>query len=1241
MVMRLAAAFSERNAGAPASNQTPAREAAFVARFIDPGTVRTDWALRPAESGRVQPNWSDLLRGSQERVPQRMPLSRQNRVDWDSTPTFYEATSIAHGHLLHFKQTWFADGYSLGDLLYSLPLAPGQKKVISVIDWERREQSSRDELTSLEEGVQAQLSRDRDLGEVISGTLSEYSRGESSNSTKGFGIGKGSAGNGSYGGFSFGGVMGVSGGFGDSTSGAFLEGNREVSSSSLQTLRDRTVQSAAAVRSLRSTVVQTARQGETVRATTEVVANHNHCHTLTIQYFEVLRHMRAEHALEDVQECLFVPLPMMDFHREMVVRWRQPLEAYLQRPELAAGFDALRRVDTNWTEVDYPQARYADEHVTAIFGEMTLTILIPLPPFPEKPTPDPRQTVAELEAKTRQALLPTEGFLGSVLTVFSFGANHVTNAVADAAVKASTAGARALTDSLFAEVSPEERYARFHQDIMPGVAAGFVDKLELYAIVNDASTSMSKEVKLNGSDFTLVSGYEPGTPLLISVRGGITTPVRRSEISALVIKSSAPLPEGCRAIINSATLQYQTNLFRHGMVMDSRVNDDIDFPTVAYTGDPPATFQLPALFPAAWPQVPGMTPIRSGNGATLYTPLDEWEQRWPRREDSRLSAELIVHLNTNIEYYHHAIWWTMDPNRRYMLLDGFVAPGSNGRSVASVVDNKLIGIIGNSLILPVARGFHLDPQFSTKDNQTLLAHYKPQSPVPAANVALPTRGVFAEASVGECNACEEIDDTRFWRWEESPIDEPPVLDMSALLSRRAEPTNLTPTPLPAPIVSIQNAPAAPDPVGIEAALGALTTQSFADITGLAGTQANAAAAYAKAMDTALAFGKEASVLAQQANMNRNIGQTMRAIDKAESENKINSGNATQLRNTALKSLVGDTPTDATAASIADRLQVIDGAQERGGIDDATAQAFRSDVLSGLIPDGATLADQSEAVTDVLGQIPPENFRTLKFGDLELETVQLLGEKDAWPNLDSAQVRTRLKELLDSKGDKFDQGTLGLCSAAAFFHHVIQARPLEFYLFADALYRDGFARLGQLYVAPGRDVRNADFKALKKKFGAMPPQADWMLMSALRDSENWLLDFQGGENEDEAMETTAEELAGWYRKTGFYSKVIYSTERTPAAIDALERNNPSNQIALAVWAKLIPGYEQSTSGHAITVEGDLKVDIPNNRIEFDYWTWGKSEYRHTSRFLSNFASNFYLGAIVATRKPMGPRPDQQL
>jgi hypothetical protein len=322
----------------------------------------------------------------------------------------------------------------------------------------------------------------------------------------------------------------------------------------------------------------------------------------------------------------------------------------------------------------------------------------------------------------------------------------------------------------------------------------------------------------------------------------------------------------------------------------------------------------------------------------LYTPLDEWEQRSPRLEDIRLSAELIEHLNANLEYYHHAIWWTMDPNRRYMLLDGYVAPNAGGRSVASVVDNSLIGIVGNSLVMPVALGNHLDPQFRLADGVTLLEQYDPQSPAPPSRISLPTRGVFAEAVMGDCNACEEVDDTRFWRWDEVPIDEPPALDVAALASRRSEPAYGSATPFPTPIVGMQTPQQAPEAAGVKAALDALAKSAFTDITGLTGTQANALAAYSKAMDTALAFGKEASELAKQASATKNVGQAMKAVEKAEQEGKIDKTESKPLYKSILEQVAG---------------------------------------VPGQTAEDETKKKESDAATEVMGKVPPEQVESIE------------------------------------------------------------------------------------------------------------------------------------------------------------------------------------------------------------------------------------------------------------------------
>jgi outer membrane protein OmpA-like peptidoglycan-associated protein len=881
-------------------------------------------------------------------VTVRGGLEAANPVDWDSDPTFYQATSIAHGHLLHFKQVWYADGYSLGDLLYSLPLAPGQKRLIAVVDWDRRERAAREEGTFFTESLAASLERNRDLGEVISGALSENVRGGSRNTTAGVGVGSGAAANGTYEGINFGALVGISGGYGESNSEAWQNSSRNVSASSLQRLRDSTLQSASAVRGLRSTVVQTVGEGESATFSTEAVANHNRCHALTIQYFEVLRHLKITNELADVQECLFVPLPMSEFDRSKAIRWRESLAPYLKRPDLGTAFDAARRVQTDWAGTGTPAGRYADETVQSVRGELHLTVIVPLPPMPDPPGPD-GWGAADAAAKT---LAPTFSPLGVLMAVATGGASLVAGVVTQTTLE----GARNVADSLAREPTPQQRYARFHSDVMPRVVAGFVDQLELYAVTG------TSEKKLK-ADFTLVSQYSPGVRLLVGVRADVGT-INRADISHLVVKSSAGLPDGCRAIVNDAVFRYRTASFEHPLVDDRSVNDDIDLPTINY---PRTVTEIIKAYTSGSFMV---TEVHPGSGAALDTPTDVWEQRNPREEDARQADDLVAHVNDNLEYYHHAIWWTMDPNRRFMLLDGFMIP-SGQRSVASVVENRLIGIVGNSLIMPVARGVHLDPRFKPRGNGMaidFLAYYQPPVPIPPARVSLPTRGVFAEAIMGGCNACERKDDSRMWQWEDAPLDEVPAIEPLSTQSRRSEPPGTTPTTFPAPVVSIQNVPAVPDPAGVRTAAEALGRQAFADITGLAGTQANAAAAYQQALQSAGEFGKEASQLAQQAAALRSIDKSMDAIDKAEESGDIDAAEAKSLRLSALRKMVGDGATQPSTEDVQERLDTVDRAVTKGSVSPQDARDLNRTVLQSYVGDGEWAYAERQAAAHKLEQL---------------------------------------------------------------------------------------------------------------------------------------------------------------------------------------------------------------------------------------------------------------------------------
>lgn len=810
-------------------------------------TAATNDVLEAAQIQSAKRAQLSVLRSLSVRAPSRAALTASNPIDWDSDePRFYEATTIAHGHLLHMKQVWRADGYSLGDLLYSLPLAPAQKKQIAIVDWERRESAARSEALSESEGLQNVLTRDRDISEIVSTTLGEHMHGDSSSFTAGYGQGQGAAGSGSYSGFSFGAVSGSAFGGGYSSANANQDASRDLAANALQRIRDTTLQAASAVRNQRSTVIQTVNQGESVQVTTEVVANHNHCHAMTVEYFEVLRHFQVSQELADVQECLFVPLLMAQFDTRKALRWRDILFAYLRKPELAPGFDALDRINTNYVDANFPVGTYADETVRSLEGTLTVEIR-----------------------------MPTGGDAGVIQKAWDAFSDWLTGS----------------------DASPPKT------------------KTTLQIEVVDASGTPT-QVPM---EFTLVSELADRTPLYVRMQqagawASAPTRARIDRVRFYWTMKNSDFPDGTQLIIRSGTLRYRTAHFRsHTLFSEANIDSGL-------------------ASPEAW----------------VDTPLDEEEQRNPRHEDSKLARLLLAQLNEHIEYYHKAIWWSMDVDRRFMLLDGFIAPNSNGRSVASVVENRLIGFIGNSMVFPVGPGIHLDPSYRQDPERPvdLLNLYAPTMPIAPMRVSVPTRGVFAEAVMGECNACESMDETRFWRWDQAPSGDEPTPIASPSTDTRATPDpNLTAKDFPSPIVNIQNAPAEPDPTGLAAALKVIGTPNlFRDVTGLDQTQKNSLAAMQAALDAAKHFGDQAASLVQQQAMQKGgIDKSLQSIGQAKRQGLVNDTQANDLTVSALKKLVGgNDEAPAKKTPVDDLVPSLKNQVDRGGVKSLKATTTAGD-----------------------------------------------------------------------------------------------------------------------------------------------------------------------------------------------------------------------------------------------------------------------------------------------------------
>jgi hypothetical protein len=226
---------------------------------------------------------------------------------------------IAVGAQLTFSQSWYAQGITLGHMLHSLALAPGEATRIAVVDWSRRTRASSTESISESEQLDSATSHARAISEVQEAVAGEFQQGGSTSQ---------SSSNSSSSSFSAAGGTGLFSAFVDinisgggqsantraqASSNGWSLGTRSVNSQMAQDVNDRTEQHSTSVRNRRATAVREVSQSEHEKVSTRIVANYNHMHALTIQYYEVVQIYRVAAQLHRADRCLFIPLELFTF----------------------------------------------------------------------------------------------------------------------------------------------------------------------------------------------------------------------------------------------------------------------------------------------------------------------------------------------------------------------------------------------------------------------------------------------------------------------------------------------------------------------------------------------------------------------------------------------------------------------------------------------------------------------------------------------------------------------------------------------------------------------------------------------------------------------------------------------------------------------------------------------------------------------------------------------------------------
>lgn len=241
-------------------------------------------------------------------------FKRQLYNDPDNIPQMY---SLGIGYVLNMHQAWVPDGFALGSLLYSLILAPGEEQRLIV-----REKT--ESYTIQDDAMGIDMASEAYSAAQVDDTVATYNyavdqlslaNSSSKYSTKTSSFGGGLGIGGLFNGISA--MLGLSGSHskssGSASSSARQSNTHREASSSAQGFQHQIKSASERVAQSKRISVRTATSEESSSVATKIIANHNHSHAMTIQYWEVMRQYRIESCIAGIDLVLFVPLRLIKF----------------------------------------------------------------------------------------------------------------------------------------------------------------------------------------------------------------------------------------------------------------------------------------------------------------------------------------------------------------------------------------------------------------------------------------------------------------------------------------------------------------------------------------------------------------------------------------------------------------------------------------------------------------------------------------------------------------------------------------------------------------------------------------------------------------------------------------------------------------------------------------------------------------------------------------------------------------
>ena len=843
---------------------------------------------------------------------------------------FPQMSSLGIGYILAMHQAWVPDGFALGDLLYSLILAPGEEQRLIVRENIQSYEISDDaegfdsdsQHYALSQGDYTTAAYRYGMQEMMIGSSNYDFDSYTTASAKGGGGGLSLGG--SYSGFS----LGLGGGgsassskshsWGSGSSSARQSNARNEASSAAQNFQHNIKSASNRISHSKRISVRSATSEETESVATKIIANHNHSHAMTIQYWEVMRRYRLETCIDGVNLVLFVPLRVIkfipdgkytlentsNFNQDAFNSRYDTLLKYSDR--LLAALPYKYRTGLNLIKkyAAYPNWKMEKTDVGA--RQLTLTFNCDLLSFDD--------LTASLTLKNKKGTIAgTVEYSRKELDDSYNTRNELDQAIRDirngkinkrVKVKCNFSIPAGITNEDFSHITLNYsceglEYKLYHKESLEAWEQKAIDNYQ------SALGGLAMDNKYSSNDRANIAHYESQLP--------------ESYLRPNVIYSASKIKSLGSPTISDVHLN---------------LGGELDHMMSSYS-----------LVSSVMISIPSNTTV------LRYAELQNMEAT-------------MHHIASETVRYSQVIWASLSQDERAMMLEQYTIdmnfddlpgneqeeneePADKGKVLSGRLGNllahkdvknskskeeltipllncvdvkKLLGFYGNCMLLPFTFPQKLAEKLkkTSADIQDSLYRYHTRNfRVPTTTISLPTDGMIGEAVLGETNVSEVIDITRFWNWKDSPIDKMEIT--SDYLNSTDYLANKTTKDISA--LNVQGATAA-TPVTVNDLITALVnkqTPTFGNITGLeqlkdvlnAGT-ASAASGRDKVLDSAKEYMQIAKELAITAVQNAKEQENAKiSVDAAAAKTNAEAGLITTEAQT--KQLTAQTLADAELA----------------------------------------------------------------------------------------------------------------------------------------------------------------------------------------------------------------------------------------------------------------------------------------------------------------------------------------